>query len=481
MLIWLQKYWQKVLISLAILTGLYLISLTVTGWQIYKGGQKLLNQISATEEVKQSSTNNLNASISRAFTLLKLPIVKQVSQIAGLDFYQIEDEIKTLISASPTLLGDTGPKQYLVAFQNTAEARGTGGILGAYAIVEFKSGKLSIIKTGSNAGLQSNKEIPIKMSDEFMRLYGKNPAIWQNSNLSPHFPYGAQIWKATWEKQFGGNLDGVIAIDPTAISYILNATGEVVLEDGEVINSENVVDKTLAQAYKKYEKDNDARKEHLVKIMNATFGKLLAGDFNKVAMAKALKRATLENRLLLYSTTQSVQSEIEKVKIGGALDLAKNNQFRVVIQNIDASKLDYYLDRSISIQSISCTNPKQTQVIATVTNKVVNAKELPAYVLTRADKGKPANLITGQHRFKIFIYGPVDAKLESASRSTPGVELGGGAVERKRPVYVTDVDLAPNQSETVLANFSGGVGKITYVDQPLVRKTQISIKDKCGA
>jgi len=128
MLIWLQKYWQKVLISLVILTGLYLISLTVTGWQIYKGGQKLLNQISATEEVKQSSTNNLNASISRAFTLLKLPIVKQVSQIAGLDFYQIEDEIKTLLSASPTLLGDTGAKQYLVAFQNTAEARGTGGI-----------------------------------------------------------------------------------------------------------------------------------------------------------------------------------------------------------------------------------------------------------------------------------------------------------------------------------------------------------------
>ena len=241
------------------------------------------------------------------------------------------------------------------------------------------------------------------------------------------------------------------------------------------------MDKTLAQAYKKYEKDNDARKEHLVKIMNATFGKLLASDFNKVAMAKALKKAILENRLLLYSTTQSVQSEIEKVKIGGALDLAKNNQFRVVIQNIDASKLDYYLDRSISIQSISCTNPRQTQVIATVTNKVVNAKELPAYVLTRADKGKPANLITGQHRFKIFIYGPVDAKLESASRSTPGVDLGGGAVERKRPIYVTDVDLAPNQSETVLANFSGGVGKITYIDQPLVRKTQISIKDKCRA
>jgi len=31
----------------------------------------------------------------------------------------------------------------------------------------------------------------------------------------------------------------------------------------------------------------------------------------------------------------------------------------------------------------------------------------------------------------------------------------------------------------VTANFTGGVGKITYVDQPLVRKTNIQIKDRC--
>ena len=123
--------------------------------------------------------------------------------------------------------------------------------------------------------------------------------------------------------------------------------------------------------------------------------------------------------------------------------------------------------------------PKQTQVIATVTNNVTGAADLPAYVLTRADKDKPKDLITGQHRFKVFIYGPVDGKLISASRSTPGAELGGGATERSRPLYTTDVDLAPNQSETVLANFEGGTGKIHYVDQPLVRKTKISIRDKC--
>jgi hypothetical protein len=57
--------------------------------------------------------------------------------------------------------------------------------------------------------------------------------------------------------------------------------------------------------------------------------------------------------------------------------------------------------------------------------------------------------------------------------------LGGGATERKRPIYVADVDLAPGQSENFLANFEGGKGKISFVDQPLVRPTQLSIKGGC--
>jgi hypothetical protein len=396
-----------------------------------------------------------------------------------LNFSDIKNEINAVISAGPLLAGSDKPKQYLVAFQNTAEARGTGGILGAYAIVEINNGDSKILRTGSNAELRWNTEIPIQMPGEFIRVYGKNPAIWQNSNLSPHFPYGARIWMANWQKQFGGKLDGVIAIDPTAISYILDATGNVKLASGEEITADNVVFKTLSQAYKKYEKDNDARKQYLVEIMNATFTKLMANQFNKVKMAQAVKRAVIENRLLVYTTDKDAQLQIEKVRVGGALQTVANNEYRVVIQNIDASKLDYYLDRSVKVESTECKVNKQALVTVTVTNTVQNANDLPDYVLTRADKGKPADLKTGQHRFKVFIYGPVDAKLGTVSRSTPGVELGGGAVERKRPIYITDVDLAPNQSEIVTANFTGGVGKITYVDQPLVRKTNLQIKDRC--
>ncbi len=426
---------------------------------------------------KQSG--NLAADINHIFTDLNVPVVKQIASALGVDFTPIRDEAVATVKASSWLAGADAPKRYMIAFQNSAEARGTGGILGAFAIVEMNKGAFTVIRTGSNAVLYSLKDVPVKVPAEFTKLYGKNPAILQNSNLSPHFPYGAEIWMGLWKKQFGEQLDGVVAVDPSALSYVLQATGPITLKSGEVITSENVVAETLQKAYKRYETNNDARKQYLVDIMNAAAAKITSGQFSKVGMAKAIKRGLIENRILMYSRDKAAEVELASVRLGGYLTTTPNNEFRAVIQNIDASKLDYYLQKTVTIESKSCKNIQQTQVRVKLTNTLKTGKGLPAYVLTRADKGKPAKLVTGQHRFKLFIYGPTDAKLVSVLRENRTNGLGGGSTERGRPIYVADVDLAPGQSENLLANFAGGVGKITFVDQPLVRPTQLSIKGGC--
>ena len=428
-----------------------------------------------------TSADALNSDINRVFSIIDLPISKQISSLFGLNFSDIKNEITAAVSAGPILAGADKPRKYLISFQNSAEARGTGGILGAYALIELDKGNLKILQTGSNASLagMSSREIPVVMPAEFLKLYGKNPAILQNSNLSPHFPYGAQVWLGLWKARYGQQLDGVIAVDPTALSYVLRATGEITLKSGEKITSENVVEETLKNAYERYEKDNDARKQYLVDIMNATAAKLTKGEYSKIKMAKALRDGIKANRILIYSTNKDAQEKLAAVKLGGELGLDANNEYRTVIQNIDASKLDYYLDRSVEIESKSCEKDRQTQVHIRVTNTLKTGVGLSPYVLTRADKGRPASLVTGAHRFKVFIYGPTNARLVSVSRENRTADLGGASVERKRPIYVADVDLAPGDSEELLANFSGGVGNITFVDQPLVQATKISIKDKC--
>ena len=416
-----------------------------------------------------------------ALNISSFPGIAQLLNLANLNFSSIEDEILAAVEIAPAILANPKPLKYLVAIQNSAEARGTGGILGAYAIVEFYKGSVKVIKTGSNEPLYgtSLKKIPVDVPQEFLNLYGNNPAIIQNSNLSPHFPYGAEIWLGLWKEEFGEDLDGVIAVDPTALSYVLRSTGPITLADGEKITSENVVAETLEVAYKRYENDNKARKQHLVDIMDAVAAKLNTGGYSKVKMAQALRDGIIANRILVYSANQDVQEKLSKVRLGGYMSLEENNEFRAVIQNIDAGKLDYYLDRSVDIESQSCEQVRETQVRVRVTNTLESAEGLSAYVLTRADKGKPAALVPGSHRFKVFIYGPVGAEVVSVSRENRIANLGGASTERKRPIYVVDVDLAPGQSEELLANFSGGTGKISFIDQPLVRTTRVSISDNC--
>ena len=424
-------------------------------------------------------SNQVASDVNRLFTLLSVPVVKQIASVAGVDFSPIRDEVVATIKASSWLAGADAPKRYMIAFQNSAEARGTGGILGAFAIIDLNKSALTVVRTGSNAVLYSLKDVPVKVPAEFTKLYGKNPAILQNSNLSPHFPYGAEIWMGLWKKQFGEQLDGVIAVDPSSLSYVLKATGPITLASGEIITTENVVAETLQKAYKRYEKDNNARKQYLVDIMNAAASKITSGQYSKIEMAKAIKRGLIENRILLYSRDQEAQKELSTVRLGGFLSKDPNNEYRAVIQNIDASKLDYYLKRSVVVETKSCKNTQQTQVRVRLTNTLKSGVGLPAYVLTRADKGKPADLVTGQHRFKLFIYGPTNAKLVSVLRENREDGLGGGSTERGRPIYVADVDLAPGESEELLANFAGGVGNISFVDQPLVIPTELSVKGGC--
>ena len=410
---------------------------------------------------------------------LSLPGIKQASQLAGIDIFKIKPEVLFAAKHFPELAGFDRPKRYMLSFQNSAEARGTGGILGAYAIVEINRGKLEVIKASSNVGLQHLTTLPIKHSDEYFELYGNNPGIWQNANLSPHFPYGAMNYLELWRLQTGEILDGFIATDPIALSYFLKAIGTVTLPDGFKIDSENVVEETLKTAYKRYEEDNMARKEFLVTIMKSTFSQLLAREFSVSKMPKALSQSILGNRLLLYTTSKETQAENEETRLAGSLNKTLDNQYRVVIQNTDASKLDYYLDREVDIETLTCSPNPTTQVTVYLKNRVVNAQDLPPYVLTRADKGKPKELVTGQHRFKVFIYGPYQSTLIGGS-------LGSGAdgnarigSERGRPIFIEDIDLAPDASEVIVAQFKGGTGSLTSITQPLVRPEIVKIKDNC--
>ena len=149
------------------------------------------------------------------------------------------------VRIAPAMLGATGTKRYFVGLENEAESRGIGGIPGAFAIVEATNGVVTAVHFGSDVELEGTS-VDVNLGAAFKNRYSyEDPTgryVW--SDISPSFPYGAQIWAAMWQKYAGQHIDGAIAIDPTALSYLLSVTGPVTTTDGTKVTAGNVVSLT---------------------------------------------------------------------------------------------------------------------------------------------------------------------------------------------------------------------------------------------
>lgn len=389
------------------------------------------------------------------------------------------ESLTPLVTVLPTLAGSEEPRKYLMAFQNSAEARGTGGILGAYAVIRTDKGKITFTDFGSNATLAQLQDIPIEMPDEYIRLYNDDPGIWQNSNLSPHFPYGAKIWLALWERQYRERLDGVVTFDPIALSYLLQATGPVIA-NGEEINSENVVRVTLSDVYQKYKTNNEARKQFLINIIQAV-SKVIEED--KVSLADIAQKLVLpvnEHRLLIYSDNVSEQEQIEKSSLSGSIENKRDNVYRLVIQNTSGNKMDYYLERKLKIESLECLPKRKTRVTFTLKNNVDPSEKLPSYVIGRLDLNRP-NGLRNSYGTRAIVLAPQGVYVLETKDQQTGKRFGFLARERGRIGVGVQIDLAAGESETYSITFSGGVGELKNHTQPLVNPQFTEVIDRCSA
>jgi hypothetical protein len=205
------------------------------------------------------------ATQDRRMSALRGPLPARVRQ--GVN--QLHDQLDRL-SASlrsgaavaelvPPLLGDSGPKRYLVVIENPAEARGTGGLIGAYGVLLADHGQVSLSELGPNGDLASADSLPVDLGPDFAALYGNDPALWGNANLSPHFPDAATIWLELWRRQFGERLDGVLATDPVALGHLVGAVGPLTLRDGTQLTGANTAAFVMEDAYRRFPTDKEAR------------------------------------------------------------------------------------------------------------------------------------------------------------------------------------------------------------------------------
>lgn len=395
----------------------------------------------------------------------------QVSQLAGT--LRTASKSATLL---PPMLGAGGPRTYLLAFQTNAEARGTGGLVGSFGILTADHGALKMDTLASDRELESGKSPGIDLGPEYAQQYAGygSTTLWSNANSSPNFPYAAQIWSSLWQQQSGQRIDGVIALDPQALSYILRATGPVTLSGGEVINADNVVQITESDLYFRFNHDDAARKRYLQTISTAVAEKILAGDGSTTALLAALRTATNEARLSVWSAVPEEQAILSDTALGHEVSPTTGPYAYMVVNNGSGSKLDYYLGRSLSYTAGSCSTEQRQSLVTVDLQNRAPTEPLPESVT--GPPGRNTADSPNANRLSVSLYATQEAQLTSISLDGEPITARPG-MERGHPVFTATLIIAPQTTRRLVFDLlePSRPGAPTVPVQPLAGPMNVTV------
>ena len=399
---------------------------------------------------------------------------------------QIEGYVAAAVRAAriaPTMLGRDGPRTYFIGLQNEAELRGTGGLPGAFAICRTDKGTIKFIHFGSDTELQEKGHhhlIPtgLNFGHDYNSAYGASEptSSFVDSNVSPHFPYTAQIWSAMWKKVTGQQVDGVIALDPTVLSYFLRVAGPIVAKYHVPVSANSVVSLTQKDEYALFP-SNQERKPFLVSVLRATAHKMTSGAGKPVDLVRAASQSGLERRLLIWSRFPRIEKVLEETNYAGAIPKSTQPFSALILNNASGGKLDYYLQRTVEYQRAGCDSTSDVFVTITLTN-LAPPNGLSPYVTTRLDQ-PPPGAVVGDYKTLLDYYATAGAKLQSVTLdghpSTATVEQAFG-----HPIFRTEVQLPRGTTQTLVLHLEEprGTAKPRIWQQPGVTPITLTEDDQ---
>lgn len=260
----------------------------------------------------------------------------------------------------PAMAGGEEPRHYLMVFQNNAEIRATGGLPGSWALIRADAGRLSIARQGtaSEFGVRAQ---PLPLSPAERRAYSVAMGTYfQSANFTPDFPRAAELMATRWEEEVPGpQLDGVLALDPVGLSYLLEGTGPVSAA-GRTLTSDNVVEELLSRPY--LELEPAAQDALFQEAARAIFGAATGELADPAAFVGGLRRAAEEGRFLVAPARRAEVEALEGAQVLGALpeDDGRTSHVEISLNDATGSKMSYYLRYSADVQAMDCRDGVQT-------------------------------------------------------------------------------------------------------------------------
>lgn len=292
----------------------------------------------------------------------------------------------------------------VIGFQNAAELRSTGGLIGYYAILTVENGNLINIRYLPNDQLPLSQITTSNYPDEFFKLYGDELfASNLNDNASSHFPYAAQSLVEKFTKYLREPVSMFMVIEPSEYWQ----TYKLINANKEIDSKETFIKYLYSDLYKEFPEDQNKRYQSLESLFPSLDQELL----NILSPRNALKLYrdfTRSKSTHIYSTKNLTNKILDAMDKSGNLDIDGGNIF-VGLNNIGENKLDQFLKTSMKY----CYNSSQEKLFLELTfaGDISSKVTLPNYMSRRGDLLVP-NTLPNSNRLMLSIDSPQYAKID---------------------------------------------------------------------
>lgn len=269
-----------------------------------------------------------------------------------LEMYQKDSAVLDRLKA---MLGAEGDRVYLLAAQNSAEIRASGGFPGAMGVVRITDGVLVVEDFHKVYDvLASYTPAKAEITTQENNLFHGGLSAPRDADYCPDFERVAYIWALGYEAEQGEHIDGVISATPALVQRLLKAADkEIKLFDGTVLNGDNAVKVLQHDLYFDYfSNDNYVASRGVVsdqlfadaakKAMDA-----VTEDMDMSSLTGILSAAgdSFKDRTLMLWMEDSQEQEIlRKLGWNGGLNTdPQKPQAGIYYNCIVASKMGYFL------------------------------------------------------------------------------------------------------------------------------------------
>jgi Protein of unknown function (DUF4012) len=381
------------------------------------------------------------------------------------------------------MAGANGERRYLIAVANTAEMRGSGGMVLSYGVLVGRAGEFELEQFGRIDELLLPEAIPREFvpgvpDDYLARWEGFQPLErWRNATLAADFELTAPALETMYSLISETDAAGVIQIDPQGLAALLEGVGPVEVPPLGTVTSDNVVDLVLNQAYVRFP-DIDSRSNVLGDVAEAAFERLVGGEYDSLRpLGEALLGAVDGRHLAMHTVAAGPQRHLHYFGADGALPPVDGpDAVHLTVQNVSGNKLDYYVDTALELRG---ARPEgqigAVQATITVTNTAARGATEPRYVYGPFNEQQ----VAGLYRGSVSLYLPAGASLVATAgdplSDPPVLQTEGG-----RPVVGFRVDVPAGETRRVvldlqLAPRPPGAYELLVVPSPRVRPTVVTV------